>query len=237
MNVDAIDNLINANYIFNPNVSPRSRLMFNCPFEIHIACLLGISNSLVISTMFSDPPRHIPGIVIHISVNGAVIHLLTSQEPKMHLDPLFCHPSHPPVSLSWCSHIDPLLLSFLHLHSHHSDSNHNFISCRDYSLIALPVSAFNLSICSPMKPQKSSFKNVNPILGARHFPLKIFGFLWPRGACSAGPLLSFPMAHFPSHGTHCTSHTPNSFPSQGLQIFSFPVLSCHWIFLIHWVSV
>lgn len=56
MNVDTMYNLINANYIFNSNFPPRSRLVSNHPLESYIEFLLGISNSSIVPYMLSDFP-------------------------------------------------------------------------------------------------------------------------------------------------------------------------------------
>lgn len=99
MNVDTMYNLINGNYIFNSNFPPRSRLISNHPPESYIECLLDISNCSIVPYMLSDSPRHMPGTVIHISVNGAIMHSVTSQEPESPLTPPFSHLSHPPICL------------------------------------------------------------------------------------------------------------------------------------------
>lgn len=62
--------------------------------------------------MLFDPPSLVPGTVIHVSVNGAIIHFVTSQEPAIHFrSPLFLHPSRLLIGPSWRFHIDPHLLS------------------------------------------------------------------------------------------------------------------------------
>lgn len=176
-------------------------LYLTVPWKLH-GMHLSYENSSIVRNMLPDPPSHVPGIVIHISVNGTIIPSASSRELTFTFDPLpsFIPHLHPAACLGFPSRSSP---AFLHFCSHHPDSNAG-MPYLHYSVTALPIPTGILSNCSPMKPRKIILSKCKSCSRSRTLPLNTLASheRTPRG--SASLTLQHPVS--PGSGCAPTTH-------------------------------